>query len=84
MLLPKLLGGEMWHLNATGGTGYYKWNILDQNVATISVTGLVISKEIGKTVIEVHDFKNPKNYDRVKLEVSHVNALTWFEPHLEI
>jgi hypothetical protein len=48
-------------MQALGGSGHYKWNVLNQDIAVISGTGLVRSKEVGSSIIMVQDSLNSRN-----------------------
>lgn len=76
--------GELWQLTAEGGSGYYQWSILNPAVAEVSGSGLVRSKEIGRTKIIVRDTLNTRNEKAIDLEVASVFSLTWLEDHVEI
>lgn len=57
---------------------------MNTNVATISGSGLVKSKEVGKTVVIVRDNLNSRNVKTINIEVTLVFTLTWLEDHIEI
>lgn len=76
--------GELWQLHAEGGSGFYQWYIEDSSVATISGSGLVKSKEIGKTKVIVRDNLNSRNSKTINVEVTPVFTFSWLEDHIEI
>ncbi len=51
----------------------YSWLSSDQNVATISSTGILIGKKVGKTTIKVASKNNVNLFDVVEVEVTNKN-----------
>jgi hypothetical protein len=72
ILLPELRSaedenkfGEIWHLKAIGGSGYYHWSVLDDKVAQVSGDGVVRSVEFGITTVYARDSLNERNYHTI-------------------
>jgi hypothetical protein len=90
VLLPLIItadaakNGELWQLQAEGGSGYYQWSILNVNIADVSGSGLIRSKEIGRSKILLRDSLNLINQQTIDLEVTSVFSLVWLEDHIEI
>ena len=76
--------GEIWHLSALGGSGYYQWSIIDDKVAQITASGLLRSLDVGSTTITVRDSLNQRNSHSIKVEVALIASFGWLEDHLEI
>ena len=80
---------QLWHLPATGGTGSYKWETNDENIAFAkpSLTGRDIGEvrgyNLGKTTIRVVDAQNPFNYASIVVYVTKIKNLVWLESKIE-
>ena len=76
--------GEIWHLQAIGGSGYYHWSVQDEKIAQVSGSGVVKSIEQGQTIVIAKDSLNPRNFHSIKVEVTPIIKLKWLEDHSEI
>ncbi len=76
--------GEIWHLSAIGGSGYYQWSILEERVAQISGSGVLKSVQVGVTTVIVKDSLNQRNQHTIKIEVIPIASFTWLEDHVEV
>lgn len=76
--------GEIWHLQAFGGSGAYRWESEDPEIAAVKEQAYLKSNMIGQTVLWVRDHKNLKNFAKIVVEVRAVAALDWLESRIEI
>ena len=80
---------QLWKVPAIGGTGHYKWFSLDERVTLVKSSqtqkeiGEVRGLNDGETYVRVEDAFNPFNYDTIKVLVTKVGSLTWFEERIE-
>jgi len=79
----------MWTLNATGGSGNYRWNTLNSTVAVVDESGrsrfgIVHGKYVGETWVTVSDAKNKLNSATIQVIVTPIGSLQWLEEQMEI
>lgn len=88
MVLPTAVSsrgeGEIWQLEATGGSGTYTWDTEDPSVAAVKSNAFIRSNVEGTTFLEVRDHKNPKNSAKIQVDVAPVARLEWLESKAEL
>jgi hypothetical protein len=83
ILLPIVQGGQIYQINAAGGTGSYNIESADSYVASVGNNRFVKSEREGESVIKVSDVSNPGNYDEINIQVTQIKELTWFQRRVE-
>ena len=89
VLLPYLASNrkqeaQMWSLEATGGSGGYKWESKNLTVASLNSQGIVHGYKVGKTIAIAYDVLNSLNNASIEVEVSRVGKFEWLEEKLEL
>jgi len=60
ILLPYVGGqGEMWQMQATGGSGSYSWSAEDPSIAIVGERDRIYSGIVGMTTVRASDLHNP-------------------------
>jgi hypothetical protein len=75
--------GELWQMQAKGGSGTYVWSSADSSVARMTERAHLWSVGVGSTYIKASDLHNPDNFATILVEVSPVHHLIWLEDRLE-
>uniref|UniRef100_A0A3Q3AS89 Nucleoporin 210 n=1 Tax=Kryptolebias marmoratus TaxID=37003 RepID=A0A3Q3AS89_KRYMA len=66
---PKV-GAYQYPIKATGGSGNFSWSSSNTAVATVTVKGVMTTvSDIGVTVINAHDLRNPLHFGQMKVYV---------------
>jgi len=74
----------MWQLTAKGGSGFYNWNSIALEVATVTGSGNIKALELGETMVVVRDSMNARNQAQIKVEVVPITHFSWVEDHIEV
>ncbi|XP_054833051.1 nuclear pore membrane glycoprotein 210 [Eublepharis macularius] len=83
-LSPKILtfpwqpkaGAYQYTIKAQGGSGNFTWSTSNQNVATVTVKGLMTTgNEIGVSVIRASDVQNPLHHGEMKVYVTEPSGM---------
>eukprot|EP01022_Parablepharisma_sp_SALTPOND_P034856 TRINITY_DN932_c0_g1_i1.p1 TRINITY_DN932_c0_g1~~TRINITY_DN932_c0_g1_i1.p1 ORF type:complete len:2036 (-),score=158.71 TRINITY_DN932_c0_g1_i1:14-6121(-) len=75
---------QMWTLEAVGGSGAYKWDSENAEIAPITAQGTVFGLKLGSAKVMAYDALNPWNNDTIEVEVSRVAKLVWMEEKMEL
>lgn len=69
---------QVWNfLRRNGGSGEYAWKSSDQGTVSVEMAGLVRGHKLGNAVVTARDALNSHNYDKIEVEVSRVDNLSW-------
>ncbi|KAH0630096.1 hypothetical protein JD844_012725 [Phrynosoma platyrhinos] len=83
-LLPSILtfpwqpkaGAYQYTIKAYGGSGNFTWSTSDQNIATVTVKGVMTTgNEIGVSTIRAIDVQNPLHYGKMKVYVTEPSGM---------
>jgi hypothetical protein len=76
--------GQMWRLQALGGSGFYSWESDDASIAAVTSEGVVYGLQVGIAHAIVFDTLNRLNNASILVEVSPVGRVMWLEEKLEL
>nr|XP_015203546.1 PREDICTED: nuclear pore membrane glycoprotein 210 [Lepisosteus oculatus] len=66
---PKI-GAYQYTIKADGGSGNFTWSSSNQDVATVTVKGVMTTvSDVGVSVVQAHDVQNPLHYGKMKVYV---------------
>ncbi|KAJ7316815.1 hypothetical protein JRQ81_002977, partial [Phrynocephalus forsythii] len=69
-------GSYRYTIQAYGGSGNFTWSTSNQNVATVTVKGLMTTgSEIGVSIIRASDVQNPLHYGEMKVYVTEPSSM---------
>uniref|UniRef100_A0A8D0H3J3 Nucleoporin 210 n=1 Tax=Sphenodon punctatus TaxID=8508 RepID=A0A8D0H3J3_SPHPU len=69
-------GAYQYTIKAHGGSGNFSWSSSNQNVATITVKGVMTTgSDIGVSVIQANDVQNPLHYGEMKVYVTEPSGM---------
>ncbi|XP_066469901.1 nuclear pore membrane glycoprotein 210 [Tiliqua scincoides] len=69
-------GAYQYTIKAHGGSGNFTWSSSNQNVATVTVKGVMTTgNEIGVSVIRANDVQNPLHYGEMKVYVTEPSGM---------
>ncbi|KAJ6668381.1 hypothetical protein lerEdw1_015758 [Lerista edwardsae] len=69
-------GAYQYTIKAHGGSGNFSWSSSNQNVATVTVKGVMTTgNEIGVSVIRANDVQNPLHYGEMKVYVTEPSGM---------
>ncbi|XP_053154975.1 nuclear pore membrane glycoprotein 210 [Hemicordylus capensis] len=77
-------GAYQYTIKAHGGSGNFTWSTSDQNVATVTVKGVMTTgNEIGVSVIRASDVQNPLYYGEMKVYVTEPSGMEFIPCQVE-
>lgn len=69
-------GAYQYTIKAHGGSGNFTWSSSNQNVATVTVKGVMTTgNEIGVSIIRANDVQNPLHYGEMKVYVTEPSGM---------
>lgn len=74
LLLPNVAGQQL-QLVAEGGSGSYEWEVSEEEVVSVSGSGVCHVVSQGSAVVTVRDFRNAMNHDWVRVNVTTVAGI---------
>ncbi|XP_015284400.1 PREDICTED: nuclear pore membrane glycoprotein 210 [Gekko japonicus] len=77
-------GAYQYTIKAQGGSGNFTWSTSNQNVATVTVKGLMTTgNDIGVSVIRASDVQNPLHYGEMKVYVTEPSDMEFIPCQVE-
>lgn len=77
-------GAYQYTIKAHGGSGNFTWSSSNQNVATVTVKGVMTTgNEIGVSIIRANDVQNPLHYGEMKVYVTEPSGMEFTQCQVE-